>query len=139
MSGGYFNYGVVGATFHAGAKFEMNGKGLRAQADISDASARGEQNMITSTFPTSYAPAVVDGRSYLKIANPVYDASWSATPGFRAKAFVDVWVYSATKNYDFWLDQLKIETSNYHFSTHEGSNRGYKLNASNQNVAISAF
>lgn len=139
ISGGYFNYGVVGATFHAGAKFEMNGKGLMAQADISDAGARGELNMISSTFPASYKPAVIDGRSYLKVANPLYDASWSATPGFRAKAFVDVWVYSATKNYEFWLDELKIETSNYRFSTHEGTNHGYKLNASNQSVAISAF
>lgn len=136
MSGGNFNYGFVGATFHAGAKIEMNGKGLKAQAKIPKANNGGEQNMVTSTFPASYQPAVNNGRSYLKISNPVYDASWSATPGFRARAFVDVWVYSATKNYDFWLDELKVESNNYHFSTHEGTTRGYSLNANNQSVAI---
>jgi len=136
LSGGNFNYGFVGATFHAGAKIEMNGKGLKAQVKIPKRNNGGEQSMVTSSFPASYQPAINNGRSYLKLSNPVYDASWSATPGFRARAFVDVWVYSATKHYDFWLDELKVESNNYHFSTHEGTTHGYHLNANNQSVAI---
>lgn len=80
-----------------------------------------------------------NGSPSIRLSKPIYDASLSATPGLRASLFIGYWKFSIKKNIDYWIDERKIESSNFHFETHENTNKGYKVNANRDNIAISAF
>ncbi len=139
VSGGYFNYGCVGATFHVGAKLAMHCTGLDMMSRFPPIMGPEEGKRPINQFPSTYSPLVFNGSSFFTAFDPIYEANWTATPGLRVKAFLDVWVYSASKNFDMWLNQLAIKTPEFHFGTHDGTIRGYNINADHDKLEITSF
>lgn len=139
LAAGYFDYGVVGSTFHIGAKLDMNGKGLAMAVQFPPIVGANEGKRSIDNFPATYNPLVFEDSTFFLAYDPVYDASWSAVPGVRARAYLDVWVYSASKNFDYWLTAYAIETPDFRFRTHEGTIGGYQISADNDELKILPF
>ena len=139
LAAGYFDYGVVGSTFHIGAKLDMNGKGLAMTAQFPPILGENEGKRSIDNFPATYKPLVFADRTFFLAYDPVYDASWSAVPGVRARTYLDVWVYSGSKNFDHWLTAYAIETPDFRFRTHQGTIGGYQISADNAELKIRSF
>ncbi|RWX44680.1 hypothetical protein H206_01621 [Candidatus Electrothrix aarhusensis] len=136
FSGGYFNYGVVGATFHALAKLNMNCKSLTITSRFPP--FVGENNGIhtNNKFPAGASPLVFQDHSSYDAYNPVYKASLTVVPGLRVHTFMDVSVYELSKNFDVWINKISIESPDFQLGTHAGTIRGYSIQATGDQLKI---
>ncbi|MCW5580205.1 MAG: hypothetical protein KIS72_02550 [Luteimonas sp.] len=129
LIGGLANLGVAGGKVFPAIKFDLRSDKLEFR--LTDTRTQEVQTMSRSgrAYPLSVDPK--DHSSEFRIGDPVYDLTFSMTPGVVAQLFIDVRVWHLKSNWPVWFPKLTVELppGGQRFSCHAGTlcTRNYRM------------
>lgn len=106
LLGNYGSFGIVGVRVYPALTTTLTSKLLTL--DLRDPSTGSSVVHMSSGGTYRLAVNPTDNSSRFSIENPLYDLTFTLTPGINARAYVDLAVWSAQWDFPVWFPALSV-------------------------------